>query len=140
MRMKTLVLFCAMALATSAFAWQGAAPAGKEGSEGHGRGGHQMMTVGDQLKDMTQKLNLTSDQQAKIKPILEDTHQQMQAFMKDESLSREDKVSKLRSLHQSTLAKVRDVLTDEQKKKLDQEMRDRMQSQQEKKDNPGAPK
>jgi Spy/CpxP family protein refolding chaperone len=139
--MKTLVLFCAMALATSAFAWQGAAPAGKEGHEtGNGRGGHQMMSVDDQLKDMTQKLNLTSDQQAKIKPILEDTHQQMQSFMKDESLSREDKVSKLRSLHQSALAKVRDVLTDEQKKKLDQEMRDHMQSQQEKKDNPGAPK
>jgi protein CpxP len=142
MRIKTLVLFCALVLASTAFAQQASAPAGKEGAEGHGRAGHQMMTADDQMKELTQRLNLTSDQQAKIKPIVEDTHQQMQTIMKDDSLSREDKMAKIRTLHESAHAKLSDILTDEQKKKLSamEEMHGHPPSQQEKKDDSSNPK
>jgi periplasmic protein CpxP/Spy len=143
MRIKTIVLFCALALASTALAQQASAPAGKEGSEGHGRAGHHMMTADEQMQELTQKLNLTSDQQAKVKPIVEDTHQQMEAIMKDDSLSREDKMTKVRTLHESAHAKLRDILTDEQKKKLsamEEEMRGHPHAQGEKKGDSSNPK
>ncbi len=118
MRTKTIVLFCAMALASTAFAQQAQAPGGKEGTERHGRAGGQMMSADEQMKELTQRLDLTSDQQAKVKPIVEDTHQQMQAIMSDTSLSHQDKMAKIRTLHESAHAKLNDILTDEQKKKL----------------------
>jgi Spy/CpxP family protein refolding chaperone len=122
-------LLAACALAVAAFAQQSAPPpqGGPGDGSGHRRG---MPSVDDQLKNMTQTLNLTDDQQAKIKPILEDAHSQMQKIMQDDStLSREDRMSKMRSLHETASSKVRDVLTDEQKKKFDdmqKEMQDHM--------------
>jgi len=86
-------------------------------------------SVDDQLKNLTNKLNLTADQQAKIKPLLEDQRQEAQSVMSDTSLSQDDRRSKMRSLHESSNAKIRGVLSDDQKKKFDalqQEMRDRM--------------
>ena len=87
---------------------------------------HAMPSVDDQLKNLTDRLSLTADQQAKIKSILEDTHAQAQTLMHDNSLSQDDRRSKMRSLHESSSAKVRDLLNDDQKKKFDawqQEMR-----------------
>lgn len=87
---------------------------------------HAMPSADDQLKNLTDRLSLTADQQAKIKPILEDTHAQAQTLMQDNSLSQDDRRTKMRSLHESASAKIRDVLNDDQKKKFDawqQEMR-----------------
>jgi len=92
-----------------------------------------MPSVDDQLKNLTEKLGLTDDQQAKVKPILEDAHSQMATLMQDESMSREDKMAKGRSLRETTNGKIRDVLTDDQKKKFDEmqkEMQDRMRQRQ----------
>lgn len=85
------------------------------------------------LRSPSKTLNLTADQQTKIKPILEDHRTQAQALMKDDSLSQDDKRTKMRSLRESTNSKIRDVLTDDQKKQFDemqQQMRDRMRQQQ----------
>ena len=122
---RKLALLAVCALATVAFAQQDTPPpqGGAEG-QGHRRG---MMSTDDQLKSLTEKLNLTSDQQAKVKPILEDTHSQMQKIMQDESSSREDKMTKMRSLHESASSKIRDILTDDQKKKFD-DMQTEMQN------------
>ena len=52
-------------------------------------GGHAMgqMTPESRLKMLTEKLNLTEDQQAKVKPILEDESKQMKALPgRDEAL------------------------------------------------------
>jgi hypothetical protein len=49
--------------------------------------------------------------------------------MRDTSLSADDRRAKARSVHQSTVAKVREVLNDDQKKKYDdwqQQMREKM--------------
>ena len=76
-------------------------------------------------------------------PVLEDQRTQMQALMKDDSLSQDDRRSKGRSIRESTDSKIRDVLTDDQKKKYDawqQEMRDRMRQRQQGGDNPPPPK
>jgi hypothetical protein len=78
-------------------------------------------------------VGLTDDQQAKIKPILEDARAQMQKVMQDDSMSREDKMAKGRTLREATNSKIRDVLNDDQKKKFDdmqKEMQERRQRQQ----------
>ena len=83
-----------------------------------------MGNVDEHVKELSAKLNLTADQQTKVKAILEEHHQQMQAMMKDESMSKEDKHAKMESMHDSVHAKVREVLNDDQKTKFDAMVKD----------------
>lgn len=74
----------------------------------------------DQVNALTSALNLTSDQQAKVKTILEDQRQQAVGVVNDGSLTRDAKLQKIHQLRQSTIDKVRATLTsDEQKSKFD---------------------
>jgi len=70
-----------------------------------------------QIAHMTAKLNLTADQQAQIKPILESQNQQFEALHSDTTLARQDKMAKMKSIHEDSQAKIEAVLNDEQKKK-----------------------
>ena len=82
--------------------------------------GHRPMgSVDDQIKHLSKKLNLTDDQQAKLKPILEDQRKQMEAIHSDSSLSREDRFSKMQALRQSSDAQIKSVLNEEQQKNFD---------------------
>ena len=63
--------------------------------------GHGKMNVEKHLKKMTKKLTLTADQQAQIKKLLEDKKQKMEEVGK--------------SFHEQ----LRNLLTDDQKKKWD---------------------
>jgi Spy/CpxP family protein refolding chaperone len=74
-----------------------------------------------QLARMTKQLNLTEDQQAKIKPILEDQHKQMMGLREDSSLSREQRRAKFQEIRKQTFEKMNPILTSEQQKQL-QEM------------------
>jgi len=77
-------------------------------------------SIDDQVAALTERLNLTSDQQTKIKTILEDQHQQAAAVVGDASLSHDDKLQKILSLREATIGKVRSTLTsDDQKQKFD---------------------
>src|SRR5215475_8540297 len=83
----------------------------------HGPRG-QMMNPDKQLEHLTKALNLTSDQQTQIKPILE-----------DQQLSRDDKMAKAKSLHADTTGKIEAVLNPDQKQKyeaMQQKMQERM--------------
>src|SRR5579864_1188112 len=108
---RNLALLAVCALATAAFAQQDAPPpqSGAEG-QGHRRG---MPSAEDQVKNLTERLNLTSDQQAKVKTIVEDAHSQMQKLMQDDSQSPEDRRSKARSVREDANSKIREVLTDD---------------------------
>ena len=76
--------------------------------------------IDDQVAALTSALNLNSDQQAKVKTILEDQHQQAVGVVNDSSLTRDAKVQKIHELRQSTIDKVRSTLTsDDQKNKFD---------------------
>jgi protein CpxP len=102
-------------------------------SEGMGRhmGRRGMQSVDDQIKHLTKKLNLSSDQQAKLKPILEDQRKQMEAVHNDSSLSREDRFSKMQTLRQSSDTEIRGVLNEDQQKNFDkmrEEQKDRMKN------------
>jgi len=96
------------------------------------RGNRQPPSVDEQVKRLSDRLNLTSDQQSKIKPILEDQRTQMEALRNDSSLSREDRMAKMRSIRESTTSKIKDNLNDDQKKQYDamqEEMRERRRGQ-----------
>jgi Spy/CpxP family protein refolding chaperone len=96
---------------------------------GHGGGHRQMPSVDEQLKHMTKKLDLTADQQPKIKAILDDQHAKMEALHNDSSMSREDKFPKMREIHENSATQIKAVLNEDQQKKFDkmqEEQHDRM--------------
>ena len=76
-------------------------------------------SIDDQVSVLTQELNLTPDQQTKMKNVLEDQHQQAMTIINDSSLARENKIQKLHSLRQATITKARALLNDTQQKKMD---------------------
>lgn len=86
---------------------------------GRGMGRRAMESVDDQIKRLNKKLNLTDDQQAKLKPILEDQRKQMEQIHNDSSLSREDRFSKMQDLRQSSDTQIKSVLTEVQQKDFD---------------------
>ena len=64
------------------------------------------------------------------RPILTNQQQQMMQLHQDQSLSREDKMAKGKSLHEDTTSKIEAVLTPDQKQKyeaMQQKMQERMQ-------------
>ena len=102
------------------------APAAQE----HGAVGGSMMgsmNPENRLKMLTEKLNLTEDQQAKLKPILEDQSKQMKALHNDASLAPADKQAKMKELHESSVEKINAVLTPDQQAKWKQMRQEMME-------------
>lgn len=79
-------------------------------------------TAGEQLKVLTIKLDLSDDQQAKIKPILDGLHDATVKISRDQNLSREERLAKVRPIRYKAHDQIRAILNDEQKKKLEQYM------------------
>lgn len=92
---------------------------GQGSGEGHGQG---MMTPEAMLDHLSKELNLTDDQQAKIKPIVEDNFKQMQELRKDTSTSDQERHAKMKQLHENAMSQVRPILNAEQQKKLEELM------------------
>ena len=121
-----MVAFCSGALCALPAISQDTAPTGPPpGQMGGGpRGGGAR-----QLEMLTKRLDLTADQQTKVKAIDEDTGKQMMTLRNDTSLSQDDRRSKMMDIRKSSQDKIRAILTDDQKTKYDAllaEMRDRM--------------
>jgi Spy/CpxP family protein refolding chaperone len=76
--------------------------------------------VEQHLKLLTEKLDLTRDQQAKVKPILQELNDAAEKVMKDESTTPDERMEKMRPLHERADKQIRKILSDEQQKKLDQ--------------------
>jgi Spy/CpxP family protein refolding chaperone len=97
------------------------------GGHGHRRG--MAMDPDSQLKHLSKRLNLSDDQQTKVKPILEDQQKQMQQLWSDNSLSRQDRFSKMRDIRENIDSQIKNVLNQDQQKKFEQmreEQRSRM--------------
>lgn len=73
-----------------------------------------------QLRRLTKKLNLTSQQQDQLLPILTDRQQQMAALLDDSSLSAQDRHTKARALREDSDSKIKAVLNDHQKQQYQQ--------------------
>jgi hypothetical protein len=107
---------------------------------GAGRMGHQPMTPDEQVARMTKRYNLSADQQTQIKPILANAQQQMMALRQDSSMSRDDKMAKMKSIHEDSSTKIQAILNDSQKQKFAQDQQRRQEHMQEQQGPPaGAP-
>ena len=100
----------------AAIAQDNAAPAPQQG-QGYGHRG--MMNPDAQLRHLTKELDLTSDQQNQIKPILQNQDQQAQQIWQDQSLSQADRHSKMKAIHDDSRTKIEAVLNDTQKQKYE---------------------
>lgn len=104
---------------------QQTAPAAQQGGAMSGQA-MGAMSPESRLKMLTEKLSLTDDQQAKLKPILEDEAKQMKSLHDDSSLAPMDKRSKMMDAHQAFTEKINAVLTPDQQAKWKQMKQDMM--------------
>ena len=114
-----------LALAAPQAPDQQAAP--ENGQAAHGR---RQMDPARQVKMLTKRLNLSSDQQNQILPILTDQQQQMKAIFSDSSLSPQDRHAKMQTVRQDSDTKIKAILNDSQKQtweQMKQEQKERME-------------
>jgi len=118
---KNAVRFLIVAFAFAALSLPTLAQGAPTGAAGENQGmRHRMPSVDERVQHMTKALNLSADQQAKVKSILEDQHSQMASLKQDTSMSQQDRQAKFQQIHQASMQKIRDLLNDEQKSKFDQ--------------------
>ena len=94
-----------------------------------GHGGHHFDPE-KRSEMMAKHLNLSADQQAKVKDILSSEQAQMQKLHQDSSLSQEDRRSKMMDLHKTSNDQIRALLNPDQQKKFDEMQNKREQSMQ----------
>jgi len=70
------------------------------------------------LEAISQQLNLTPQQKAKILPILADEAPKVQAIKNDNSLSKIQKIQRLKAVHQQTDPQMKAILSPAQYQKL----------------------
>jgi Spy/CpxP family protein refolding chaperone len=71
-------------------------------------------------QELTKRLKLNTDQQAKVKEALESQHSQMESLHQDSSLSQDDRRAKMMDIRKGTDTQIRGVLDQDQQKKWDE--------------------
>jgi Spy/CpxP family protein refolding chaperone len=104
MKRNVLAVIAAGAIALGGFVVVQAQPGAGGGGHWHGH------AFG--LQHLTDKLNLTSDQQTKVQPIIDQAKPQIVAIHKDA-------MQKMKTVMDSTLSQIRPLLNADQQKKLD---------------------
>jgi Spy/CpxP family protein refolding chaperone len=102
MKRNILTFVTAGAIALGGFALVQAQPGAGGGCHGHAFG----------LRGLTRQLDLTSDQQTKVQPILDAAKPQLAAI-------HQEAMQKAKGVIESSLSQVRPLLTADQQKKLD---------------------
>jgi len=123
--MKRILLSTALALAltgTAAFAQQ-SQPTLPENSTPNANApyhhrGHHAPNPQRQAEFLSKKLNLSSDQTAKLTPIFADRDQKFQALMQDQSLTPDQRHEQMKAIHESTNQQLATVLTPDQMQQL----------------------
>jgi Spy/CpxP family protein refolding chaperone len=91
---------------------------------------HRPVDPNRQLKMLSKRLNLTADQQNQVLPVLTGRQQQISSLLADNSLSPQNRHTKMRAIREDSDAKIRALLNDSQKQAYDQllqQQRERMQ-------------
>jgi hypothetical protein len=96
-------------------------------------------TLEDQVKSLTQRLNLDANQQAMVKIILERRQTELLEVYKDGSLSAVDRFAALKAVHERSDDRISRILNADQLKKFDQ-MRNHTPSQNQIKSGVSGPK
>lgn len=104
---------------------------GERGARGKMGRRHRGMNAEARLDRMAKFLNLTDDQKAKLKPLMEQHGQEARAIFQDQALTREQKREKFSALRKAQHEAVSAVLTPEQKEKMAaarEQMKQRLQN------------
>jgi Spy/CpxP family protein refolding chaperone len=80
----------------------------------------QLPNVDKHLEALSQKLNLTAEQKNKARPILARMQDEMQEVLNDTSLTPEQTHEKIHAVQMKADQELRESLTGEQKKRLDE--------------------
>jgi Spy/CpxP family protein refolding chaperone len=96
--------------------WKEKGKAGKLDGFGKGQKGDKK----DRMKEFGKELNLTTDQQAKVKSINEDFKGKMETLRKNSTLSQEEKREQVKKLAESHKTSLKAVLTQEQIAKMEE--------------------
>ena len=95
--------------------WKEKGKAGKADGFGKGQKGDRK----DKMKDFGKELNLTADQQARVKSINEDFKAKMQTLRSNSTLSQDEKREQFKKLAESHKTNLKAVLTQEQIAKME---------------------
>ncbi len=121
---KRAIVYLGVVVTVAALALPSVAQYSGGGQVGHPEGRHGRMgkekSVDDRVRHLTKELNLTEDQQTKIKSILEDEHKQLSSLKQDSSLSQEDRHTKFEETKKNTSKQIRAILNEDQQKKYDE--------------------
>jgi periplasmic protein CpxP/Spy len=129
--LRKAVFVLAGAIGLSGFAFsQDAATQSEQTPAPPARMGHRHEMKGNaegRLQRLSQELNLTEDQKAKLKPILHSEWQEMKPVHEDTALTPDQRHEKMKDIHEKYRAQIADVLTPEQHEKWKKMQADRMQ-------------
>ena len=117
-KLFTLALGGVFALGTSAALAQDTTQTQTSPAQEQGKS-KKNMDPDQQLQRLTNKLNLSADQQTQIKPILEERQQKMQALSMNQSISQDDRRSQANTIKSDTNSKIEAVLNGDQKQKFE---------------------
>ncbi|HEY5331619.1 MAG TPA: hypothetical protein VIJ79_17200 [Acidobacteriaceae bacterium] len=121
MQRTAVVLLCSVSLVLPALAQTGStdgAPPATQNQQGQRMGGRRGNPE-QRLEMMTKELNLSADQQVKVKAILEDGRAKMMAA-RDPNASQDDRRAKMMELRKTESDHIKAVLDDGQKAKFDE--------------------
>ncbi len=111
LKLITLTAIGAVSLGSAVFAQE---PQEGQNQRGGRAGGHRH----NSLEQMTENLNLTAEQKAKIQPIIDQARPQMENI-------RREAMQKTKAIMDNAKAQIRPMLTPEQQKRLDEAKNDR---------------
>jgi Spy/CpxP family protein refolding chaperone len=105
---------CFLGMSMGAVAQNPSSPAPSQAQSGPSQP-PQQMTMDERMARLTQVLNLTPAQQQKIRPVLEQAQQQMQALAADNATPMADRQVKAQAIRENVRSQIDAVLTPEQK-------------------------
>jgi hypothetical protein len=79
-----------------------------------------MSNAEEHLRMLSEKLNLSAEQQEKARPLIQNMLGERQALLRDQSLSSDQRSQRQRALHERADRELRHFLNEDQKKKLDE--------------------
>lgn len=119
-RIRLLAIGTLMMFALAAGAQQTATASAGVEKANHGSTQNSTDPVENHLKKLSEQLNLTPDQEGRVRPILEEMHGAMGKAEENQSLSDDERKAQKHAAFMKADSQIREILNDEQKKTLDQ--------------------
>jgi Spy/CpxP family protein refolding chaperone len=128
--MKMLPVFLTLAAvvllpAPAGFCAEEKKPAGERPARQAGAANRARLNPETRLKELTEKLNLTADQQEKVKAVYAKNVETLKGMREDKSLSEETKRQKFMEMRKTELQEINGILTPEQQEKMKALFRER---------------